>query len=116
MSRGAQSQYFTHIFRYHQCLDGKCINRRIVISHKGHLNYYAQELICNGEIHLSICEDYSDELFCTCETRIGMKTCPGGSNMTDCIPRDWVCDGFPDCPGGSEETKCMKALNTAGNV
>ena len=45
-----------------------------------------------------------------------MKTCPGGSNMTDCIPEDWVCDGFPDCPGGSEETSCLNTSHTAGNI
>ena len=52
------------------------------------------------------CSDSSDEIFCVCETRYDLVTCPGGSNFTDCLPKEWMCDGQSDCPGGTDELKC----------
>ena len=60
---------------------------------------------CDG-IKAFNCKDYSDEIFCTCETRPNVVTCPGGSSFTDCIPKVWLCNGYPDCPDATDEQNC----------
>ena len=72
-----------------KCSTGRCIS---------------EEIVCDGR---GSCDDNSDELLCTCESKYDLVTCPGGSVFTDCIPKQWVCDGHPDCPGGSEEQCCF---------
>ena len=63
--------------------------------------------ICNG---IYDCEDFSDEMVCTCETVRGMMTCPGAATCgRECIPHTWVCDGHSDCPGALDETNCSSS-------
>lgn len=33
---------------------------------------------------------------------------PCGGNVTQCIPKNWFCDGRHDCPNGRDEECCRK--------
>ena len=34
---------------------------------------------------------------------------PCGGNITQCIPKNWFCDGRHDCPNGRDEDCCRKS-------
>ncbi|GBN40016.1 hypothetical protein AVEN_250883-1 [Araneus ventricosus] len=78
-----------------QCLNGKCISRRV---------------FCNGGGDQ--CGDNSDERYCNIGSSFpcppGWIRCPSGNR---CIPASWVCDGTKDCIFESEERNCGE--NTA---
>lgn len=62
-------------FGEYRCNDGsKCIKR----------NQY-----CDNAVH---CNDMSDELECSCISR---------------IDKSRMCDGYLDCPDGEDESKCF---------